>query len=471
MVTLPAEPQASQSVVTTPTVLNDPNERLDVPFSSNQQMNVAQPHLQTLQHPQEQIIGMMGTVPIMKIQGATVHYVKKKRGRFKLLQETRPVAPNSLPPRTTAAIPVAGMMPQSHMAAQPHGAATGRVPNNIDISTPQGHSGASVVSVLSSTGPSQFVGNQAQGPQTFDGTSAPTIKKKGRFVVTNVRNPGSIQSMQNRQTLANAPTEVPAQLQAPQLPTMVQQQPSQPTAPQQVQMQQPSMDAETGQQSIQSIAVPAFQTTSPFFSLQGTALLTESFTAPMGTMSTPPLNQQQPLYLSQFQRPPPAPQRPPEVIDTSAPIDAPQNPQSSTPPQTPATVPAPAGTNVESPRRTKPPNTKPAGEGPKSTEKPRKQQNGAASRKVPVHTRSRAQSGTFGLGKLCYLLDQMKSEVTDADQLVRSLQTDMKVLVSTNDHLFLGTLEVLTQLIAPQTQPSATKTKNSKQRTSIWSGG
>jgi hypothetical protein len=37
---------------------------------------------------------------------------------------------------------------------------------------------------------------------------------------------------------------------------------------------------------------------------------------------------------------------------------------------------------------------------------------------------------TGGLGKLCYFLDQMKKEVTDADRSIKTLQTDMKVLVS-----------------------------------------
>jgi hypothetical protein len=35
----------------------------------------------------------------------------------------------------------------------------------------------------------------------------------------------------------------------------------------------------------------------------------------------------------------------------------------------------------------------------------------------------------------------MKSEVTDADQMTRTLQTDMKVLVSTNGCLVLASSE------------------------------
>eukprot|EP00980_Cylindrotheca_fusiformis_P009354 scaffold2047_cov129-Cylindrotheca_fusiformis.AAC.33 len=425
VVTLPVDAHGGQSVVTTPTVLND-SERLDVPQNPNQHMNIAQPQMQTLQQSQEQIIGMMGTIPIMKIQGATVHYVKKKRGRFKVLQETRGMSSN-LRSRTTSTVPVTGVVHQSpaQVGTQPtQGVPPGRVPSNIDIPTPAGQSGSSVVSVLSSAGPSHFVNNQAAGPQTFDGTSAPTVKKKGRFVVTNVRDPGSIQNMQNRPKATNAAqAENAAQVQNPPIPMAEQQQPVQQVA------------QEAPQQPMASVPLSTFQTPSPFFSLQGTAVLTNTFNAPVGGVPPPPPSQPQQVYQSQPQRPPPAPQQPPEFIVTTANVGS-QKVQSNTPPPTPAAPAAPANSG-ETPRRATPPNTRSAGEASKTIEKPRVQQNGNGGRKVatPMRRNGNDRNGTFGLGKLCYLLDQMKSEVSDADQLVRTLQTDMKVLRDKNKEL------------------------------------
>jgi hypothetical protein len=536
VVTLPIESQGDQSIITS--TINDLNEKVEIPVNSNQQTNIAQPQVQTLQQPQDQVTGMVGAIPIVNIQGATVHYVQQKKGRFRLLQETRHVAPTSCPPRATAGIPMAGVVSPvpSHVGTQTPPAAIAKVPNNIEISTPAGHSNVSVagrsntsmVSVLSSTAvPSYIGGNTAPVPQTFDGTSAPSIKKKGRFVVTNVRDPGSFQSIRSRQNVATAAsTETPMQLQPPpQIPTMAQQQPSQPIAPNQATFQQQSVEAENALQSVQSVPVQTVQAVSPFFSLQGTTILTDSYTGPVGTIPPPlnqqqyvyqtqthhppsaeqpsqpippnqatfqqqgveaenapqsvqsvpvqtvqvvspffslqgatiltdsytgpvgtippPLNQQQYVYQTQTHCPPSAPQRPPEIIVTTVPADAPHNSQGSTPPQTTVVVPTPAGTNTESPRRPHQTNSKPAAEAPRSAEKPRIQQNGTVTKKALVQTRKTQsdRNGTFGLGKLCYFLDQMKSEVTDADQLTRTLQTDLKVLVSTNGCLVLASFK------------------------------
>lgn len=50
--------------------------------------------------------------------------------------------------------------------------------------------------------------------------------------------------------------------------------------------------------------------------------------------------------------------------------------------------------------------------------------------KTPNYVASNGTYGNLGLGKLSYFLDQMKSEVSDADRMIKHLQTDMKVLVS-----------------------------------------
>jgi hypothetical protein len=49
--------------------------------------------------------------------------------------------------------------------------------------------------------------------------------------------------------------------------------------------------------------------------------------------------------------------------------------------------------------------------------------------KMPQSFDSNGTVSSIGLGKVFYLLEQMKAEVTDADQSIRTLQTDMKLLV------------------------------------------
>ena len=50
--------------------------------------------------------------------------------------------------------------------------------------------------------------------------------------------------------------------------------------------------------------------------------------------------------------------------------------------------------------------------------------------KAPQSFDSNGTGSSIGLGRAFYLLDQMKTEVTDADQSIKTLQTDMKLLVS-----------------------------------------
>jgi hypothetical protein len=76
----------------------------------------------------------------------------------------------------------------------------------------------------------------------------------------------------------------------------------------------------------------------------------------------------------------------------------------------------PTHTNVEKQQQTKPVNKK------KTTIQGR-------SGKMPQSFDSNGTVSSIGLGKVFYLLDQMKTEVTDADQCIKTLQTDMKLLV------------------------------------------
>lgn len=49
---------------------------------------------------------------------------------------------------------------------------------------------------------------------------------------------------------------------------------------------------------------------------------------------------------------------------------------------------------------------------------------------MPQSFDSNGTGSSIGFGRVFYLLDQMKTEVTDADQSIKTLQTDMKLLVS-----------------------------------------
>jgi hypothetical protein len=141
----------------------------------------------------DQVIGMVGAIPVLKIPGSSLHYVKKKKGRFNLLQEA-PAAPTAgfapAPSATVTSVPVVSFEDQGQQtqsaattaAALTNGTNSAPIPNNITVPT-RSQSPLSGVSHVSTA---------VSVPQTFDGRSAPTVRKKGRFTVTNVRNPGSI---------------------------------------------------------------------------------------------------------------------------------------------------------------------------------------------------------------------------------------------------------------------------------------
>ena len=49
--------------------------------------------------------------------------------------------------------------------------------------------------------------------------------------------------------------------------------------------------------------------------------------------------------------------------------------------------------------------------------------------KAPQSIGTNGMYGNIGLGKISYFLDQMKGEVSEADRMVKHLQTDLKVMV------------------------------------------
>ncbi|CAJ1917733.1 unnamed protein product [Cylindrotheca closterium] len=418
--------------------------------------------------PQEQIIGTVGAIPLMKVQDG-LRYVKK--GRFKLFQQTAPApAPAQAvvpgPPESVPAVVVT----QPLVPPAPIVAATEEI---VSPKLAQASSGAAPVATPSPAAQSQEPkaageqnatganGNSTPLPETLDGSSVPTVTKKGRFLVSKVNNVRTMIPAQNV-AVPGAPVEAVPPPQSLHLPTMMQPAVNQPqtqsviapvqhvappvvqtTMVQQVQqVQQTHFEAVPGSHQVQQVQQTHFEavpgsavpvgsnwTASPFFSLQSTAVITEPYAA------SPHPSQQQQNQQVQSHRMTPVPQGIPEANATTSQTHVTSNTQTSTPPQTPnMQLAASTSLTQESTRRSM--QAKALPEIPKGTEKarmaPTVPKKKALARAGP-HALDRG--GKLSLGKLSYLLDQMKSEVTDADLLIRTLQTDLKLMRDKNKAL------------------------------------
>jgi hypothetical protein len=330
-----------------------------------------------------------GTTPIVKMQGTSDQVVKKKKGRFQLLaQETG--AGNTTANNSNAAQPSGGSeqtkAQQQNRNADP--AAPGSMPMQSNVNgnrerTSSNHSGVS-----------NNMGNNANTvPQrTFDGTSAPMVKKKGRFVVTNVKDPGSIgvqaqaQSGAGLPPLQNAATSSPmaAQLVMPPLGNHA------------------TTDQGQGQQTnTTGSAPPAYQH----------ATMMSVVAAPPGHGMQHPImyavaphtgNSYPQMYTLQ---PAPPTHMNHHSVENNAPSLGGAHTQQPPPPV--STV----ASNAEDARTSA--NIK------AKAQKDRKAQS------VPRNN----STGEAGLGKVFYFLEQMRLEVAEADRTIKSLQTDAKFLV------------------------------------------
>lgn len=542
VVTLPVE--SSQDVVPKPNDETDQQESVE-----QQQINVAQSHLPI--QTEDQIIGMVGAIPIIKMQGGGTHYVKEKKGRFSLLQTT-PVIPSVVGVTSSTSS-------TSHTQAEESRNSTAVPISNSSNSRSQ--SPAPVVASVSTSVPaaSQTAPPTAPqtAPQTFDGKSAPTVKRKGRFVVTNVKDPGSIIQIQNKSvpavpavastdnTVPSSQQEQTQQQQPPPQPqqqeqqTQTQSQPIQ-QPPQQIQPQvqqpvqapaqpkvQPSNQHQQSsplQTPIQNPPVPVVEQTyqqpnAPQIPLQSVVIqpvstIQQTYAIPQqyqqnyaqqpATTSTQvpvqpypqnlqpqtvqyatihPQNQQpnyvqyvpqvqhtvyasnppthnpgQPIsvavphgqqivYNQQYQQPIPqqhySPR--PSYVQTQQIQPAPSfpvNPQPVSQTRYTPTPPTTPGGSTSSPMQSRPAatSTLPNAPIPKptttslekqpSTKSVTKKKSTTRSGKVPQSFDSNGTGSSIGFGRVFYLLEQMKTEATDADLSIKSLQTDMKLLVS-----------------------------------------
>ena len=169
----------------------------------------------------------------------------------------------------------------------------------------------------------------------------------------------------------------------------------------------------------------------------------------VASYSDPAVVQQQQLYQVQQQRgqqlPPLPPHQPPLDTLSQTQFAAATDQAKSTPPPTPGG--SVSNIFVESPRRTQQVTAMPNNQIPKapqSAEKP-KVANGVPKKKpaqvrggkLPQTIDSNGVLSSVGLGKVFYFLEQMKVEVTEADRTIKTLQTDMKLLVRTIFSCFL----------------------------------
>ena len=450
-------------------VMNASSQAQHISMGLQQTGMVSQP-IQTVQHPQEQLMGMVGAIPVVKIQAPPLHFVKEKKGRFSLLHETPAVA-------------TAG----SNTAQAPNVP----VPSNIAVPTQS----------QSTTSSSSQLGGNVANPQTFDGTSAPTVKKKGRFMVTNVKNPGSI------------PMKIPPQQPGPPLAV-------ESTVPQNQihqSQQQPSLSPQPTPQSLSTGQQQVIHQSGSTDHQQGIQLIQQSQTQVQnaGQQTTTQQNHQQPVNHQAGTQPsqqsqayaqnnnmsaigvqeptdtsiptsiavqqiPPPPQNipePPTVASYPAGGLSPQGRRNQQLPGnqynsvemaaqqqsqqivtnsrtlTPVAIEASAAPTSETSKSTVSPTpgsttvhtesiwqsqTVPVPKPPQSTERQKSVNGGITKKKQPLIRNGKMPQSidrngiwsSVGLGKVFYLLEQMKSEVTDADRVIKTLQTDMKLLVS-----------------------------------------
>mmetsp|Transcript_18499 Transcript_18499/g.53520 ORF Transcript_18499/g.53520 Transcript_18499/m.53520 type:complete len:1202 (-) Transcript_18499:242-3847(-) len=400
---------------------------------------------------QQDVIGMVGTIPIVKLQGGTVHLVKKKKGRFKFLQETTAV-PSTAAGTNTAAAPApvpAPMAPPANQTSTPAAPPTAQGPVPTNISVPAPSQNQSIVS-----GVSQLSNPIAQAQNPAD--NAPKVKKKGRFVVTSVKDPVPLPKGNPPQNAGDgSQVGMPMQQQQPQVAQAQQWQNQQgPWVQQQlqfspnVQMGQSTPQHQPYQQQMNMQGAPqeviahlSIPTTFEAQFLQPMVqqnMMQSDHQTMQFSNAMPGFVQQQAVQQPQanMQQQPMQSQQNPAAPGEHYPMQANAQPANfAAPVPNGAQPPAPmaSGGKDSSPRSMAAQKPPPAQQ-PIPPKKPVVQKRPV---KAPQSIGSNGMYGNAnaGLGKLSYLLEQMKSEVTEADRMIKHLQTDMKILRDKNKEL------------------------------------
>ncbi len=354
------------------------------------------------------VVGMVGTTPIVRLPDASKRVVTKKKGRFKVFQpviDVVPVDPTASTPSVTIQAPAEMVLTDPNMSTV----------GGQDTTT-----GADPESAMLINQP-PLPSNSPDEPQTFEGTGAPVVKRKGRFFVTNLKDPAVIAINIQPQVVNGVPISNVLATQ-----TTVE---SFPVASSYVQT------------SVSNIAVAPGA--SDVYQAVATAPTVHS--QPV-TLSTVPVLQQH--------YPQPEPQQPVQyehsivsqnhsavhVQETShfdRNFQHAAEPQHSSIQQPNAIVPSGAeGKNFLS--ELLPAESQVAlGKVDNASDRPREHSEASQNHKtlarryqsVPKSGRDEHLAPT-GLGKVFHFLDQMRTEVTQADKLIKTLQTENRLLVS-----------------------------------------
>jgi hypothetical protein len=264
---------------------------------------------------------------------------------------------------------------------------------------------------LSSSGSTTSYASQSSTPAgTPEGTPGPPIiTKKGRFVISNMEQQEASGDAPPPQNQAAAPThQYDTQLPQQQQEQQQQQQPQshEQSQPQQLNGAAQSYEHTAGQQQIRH---------DQMVFADSNHQRQQSMASDTGSLS---LNIQQ-QQDQQGSMTPPYPPPSPDSVYVQQLTQQQDPPQQLRPPQQQQQLSIPALSQASQERSVHQ-------ESEQLSQQPRK---------VPARSNIPRNSavgfaGREGLGKVYYFLDQMKLEVTDADRLIKTLQTDNKCLVS-----------------------------------------
>jgi len=224
----------------------------------------------------------------------------------------------------------------------------------------------------SSTASSKSNVSNSANAQTFDGSGAPVVKRKGRFMVTNVKDPGlvavpvqAVMTSVASQPMDSIQTAISGGIDGQTFAYGAQ-----------MMMVAPAAHLSMPQQ-VQNAAAPPQEGSNP-------AMTTVTFQQSAGAV------------------------QPPTVAGSSGPVPLP-------------TLPAETAAGMATQHAT--------GEDPQAKAKPKGQPHKLSPHPNAARGSGGGLAGQSGLGKVFYFLDQMRLEVTDADKTIKTLQSDMKFLV------------------------------------------
>ncbi|GAX10486.1 hypothetical protein FisN_21Lh187 [Fistulifera solaris] len=360
------------------------------------------------------VVGMVGTTPIVRLPDASKRLVTKKKGRFKVFQpviDVVPVDSTSSSPSTTIQAP-------TEMALAD--------PNMPTVGGQETTGGADPEPAMLINQP-PLPSNNPDEPQTFEGTGAPVVKRKGRFFVTNLKDPAVIAiniqpQMVNGVPISNAPA-TQTTVESYQLTSTY------------VQTSAPNIAVAPGAADLyQSVATAAPSVNSQTVMLSTVPVLQQHHPQPQ----PPQPVQYDHSVVSQHH----------SGVHVQETFHLDRNTQRATEPrqssiqQPNVTLPGGAeGTNLQSdvwPAESQVASEKVDSPSDRPIEHSEASQNqkplARRYQSVPKSGREEHLAPT-GLGKVFHFLDQMRTEVTQADKLIKTLQTENRLLKERNKEL------------------------------------